>query len=253
RCGPATPTGRRSRATPRSVAPTASPSSMAMTIGSRGTRSRTAGRVSTCGGTTTRNSWPPSMAGPRSRTRPATPSTRTGSPAVTRPSTSTATRRRGSWGTTSSGPGRRPASRAGRKGARPLRGRRYILVDEWRPVDPRVPRLFPAEQSAAGSAALSVLGVGVPWRVASLTEGFVADPTAGKAPATFRVRRAPDAKGPSLAPFEVTVHVGAKDLSAKGSLLAARWRVSFFAWTKDPREDAAAWNAPVAGVPLGPP
>src|SRR5439155_5064235 len=111
-----------------------------------------------------------------------------------------------------------------------LRGRRYILVDEWGPVDPRVPRLFPAEQSAAGSAALSVLGVGVPWRVASLTDGFVADPAGGKAPATFRVLRAPGAKGPSLAPFEVTVRAGEKDLSAKGSLLAARWKVSFFAW-----------------------
>jgi nitrous oxidase accessory protein NosD len=138
------------------------------------------------------------------------------------------------------------------------RGRQLILIDEWGPVDPWMPRLFPAVQAATGSASVTVLGVGFRhrWSVTSITEGFFADRTEGAAPATIHIRRSPSAMGPSLAPFDVKLRVkiadtdGFVDLSAKGSLLSTRWATRFWKWEKDPRTDRAAFDALVATKPL---
>ncbi len=130
------------------------------------------------------------------------------------------------------------------------RGRQFMLIDEWGPVDPRVPRLFPSKQAAASVATLHVLGAGVPFRVTSLSDGFAADPASGTAPATIRVRRKPDAGRKTIAPFAIAVKAGDATLSAEGTVLTTRWKVRWWSWTRDPREDAAAWKALVETPPL---
>jgi nitrous oxidase accessory protein NosD len=130
------------------------------------------------------------------------------------------------------------------------RGREQIVVGEWGPLDPRVPALFPSAQSAAGTASVRVLGAGTEFRVSSVGPGFVAEPAAGKAPATIRVARAKGGEGTSVAPFELKVRVGDKDLVAAGTILSATWSVRWFAWTKDPREDPEAWKALVSAAPV---
>jgi parallel beta-helix repeat protein len=127
------------------------------------------------------------------------------------------------------------------------RGRRYILVDEWGPIDPTKPTVFPKTQSAVGAAAIHVLGAGVPWKVTDLTGGFVADPSEGTAPATLRVRPGPGAA--AYEPFEAKIRVGEADFVATGTVLSSRWKVRWWPWTKDPREDAAAFSALVATAP----
>lgn len=128
------------------------------------------------------------------------------------------------------------------------RGRRLILVDEWGPVDPRETRLFPAKVAAAGEARLSVLGADARWEVTSLSEGFVADPAEGDLPATLVIRRKDGAAG--AAPFAVEVVANGNVHRASGTLFTAAWDVRFFRWTKDPREDPAAWAALLAGEPV---
>jgi parallel beta-helix repeat protein len=129
------------------------------------------------------------------------------------------------------------------------RGRRYILVDEWGPIDPTRRTVFPKTQSAVGAALVHVLGAGVAWRVAGLSDDFVAEPSEGKAPSTFRIRPKPDAELPTYAPFEAKIRMGDTDFLAMGTVLSSRWKVRWHVWTTDPREDAAAFAALVASAP----
>jgi parallel beta-helix repeat protein len=128
-----------------------------------------------------------------------------------------------------------------------LRGRRYIVIDEWGPVDPRETRLFPARLEAAGEAKLSVLGTDGEFEVASLTDGFVADPPKGTLPATLTIR--PKDAGSGLRTFEVAVKAKGATHRAAGTIVSSSWDVRFFRWTRDPREDAGAWKALLAGEP----
>jgi hypothetical protein len=48
----------------------------------------------------------------------------------------------------------------------------------------------------------------------------------------------------------VEVRSGAETLVAEGRLLEAQWEVRFFHWETDPREDAAAFAALLAGEPV---
>jgi hypothetical protein len=132
---------------------------------------------------------------------------------------------------------------SGRK--RDLRDRKYILVDDWGPVPPTETRLFPATVDAIGAAKLSALGVDRKFEVTSLTDGFVAEPMKGDLPATIAVRRKDGGVAPK--PFEIVVKCGDSVRSARGTVASMPWDVSFFKWTKDPREDADAWKALLAG------
>ena len=130
-----------------------------------------------------------------------------------------------------------------------LRGRRYILVDEWGPVDPRETRVFPARVEAGGEAVLSVLGAEGRFAVTDLTEGFVADPPEGDLPAVVRIR--PKAGTPGgIHSFDVTVEAAGGTHRATGTLFSTEWDVRFFEWKTDPREDPVAWSELVAGAPL---
>jgi hypothetical protein len=141
-----------------------------------------------------------------------------------------------------------------------LRGRKYILVDDWGPIPPTETRLFPATIDAVGAAKLSALGVDKKFEVTSLTDGFVAEPMTGEMPATivvrhsdpkapdpFVVRTAPGSQTTGPKPFEITVRCGIDVRTARGTVSSMPWDVRFF---KDPREDAAAWKALLATEPV---
>jgi len=120
------------------------------------------------------------------------------------------------------------------------RGRRFIRIDEWGPLDPRRPAVFPRSVTGWGACAFHVLGDG-PYRVEDLPDGLEVE----KGPRTFRVR----GEG-SMRPFRCTVVAGGKRFPVEGVVLNARWRVRFWSWKADPREDAGAWTALLASPPL---
>ncbi len=130
-----------------------------------------------------------------------------------------------------------------------VRGRKYILVDDWGPVPPTETRLFPASIVAVGAAKFSALGVDKKFEVTSLTEGFIAEPMTGDLPAVISIRSTGKA-GPAAFPFELTVLCGDDVRKARGTVSSMPWDVRFFKWTKDPREDADAWKALLAGDPV---
>lgn len=153
-----------------------------------------------------------------------------------------------------------PTSPPSLPGRAPPPGRAWILVDERGPVDPDAPGLFPRTQAASGAATVAVLGVGpagrasAAFRVVSVSEGFDATmappPADARAPAgPPRVVVRPRAGGPTVARFELVVRVGERDEVARGTVLSTRWTTRFWAWTKDPREDRAAFDALVAEPP----
>lgn len=131
-----------------------------------------------------------------------------------------------------------------------LRGRESIVIGEWGPLDPRLPALVPFARSGSAAATMRVVGAGLPFRVTSVTEGFDAVPAEGKGPATIRVRRVRNALDSSVAPWEASVRIGDRDFAARGLMVYAPWKVRWWAWTKDPREDAEAWKAMLATPPL---
>lgn len=130
------------------------------------------------------------------------------------------------------------------------RGRQYMIIDEWGPYDFSAPRVFPREVTAWDEATFHVLGPETDFEVQGASDGVVVEPARGKLPAAIKVHRK-DASRPSYLPFSFNVSIaGAKQaIGVKGAILSATWDVAFFAWTKDPREDAAAWKTLIGGTP----
>lgn len=116
------------------------------------------------------------------------------------------------------------------KGAR--RGMKTIVVDEWGPCDPAVPKLFPARQTAWGEAEFFVFGPEGTWEVASCEGAGVRGDR--KVPGTVFVTPPPrphdvEAKAYPFR-FEIKTSSGAA-LSASGVLLVASWEVRLWTWT----------------------
>jgi parallel beta-helix repeat protein len=129
------------------------------------------------------------------------------------------------------------------------RGREHIVVGPWGPLDPRLPALVPFGATGAAAATLRVVGAGLPFHVESCTAGFVAEPASGTAPAVVRVR--PAAAAPTAAAaWQAVVRIGADRFPARGLLVPTTWRVQWWSWRVDPREDATAWAALLAGPAL---
>jgi parallel beta-helix repeat protein len=114
------------------------------------------------------------------------------------------------------------------------RGRRYILVDEWGPLDPKEFAVFPHHVVGWGACAFHVLGPARGYEV----EGLPAGVTVEKGERTFRVRGG----SPGLNEFRCRVRVGGKTFPLTGLLLNARWRIRHWKWANDPREHADAWK-----------
>src|SRR5207249_2223518 len=70
----------------------------------------------------------------------------------------------------------------------------------------------------------------------------------GPAPRTAFVRPKPGS--PTIVPFRIVVRVGDKEATATGTIFSTHWTTRFWAWTKDPRTDRAAYDALVATPPL---
>lgn len=129
------------------------------------------------------------------------------------------------------------------------RGREHIVIGEWGPLDPRLPAVVPSGPSGEAAATLRVVGADLPFRVASLTDGFVAEPASGTAPAVVRIRRA-DGSVSSVAAWEADVRIGERAFDPRGTWVGGSWRVRWWEWSADPREDAPAFAALVATAPL---
>jgi len=121
------------------------------------------------------------------------------------------------------------------------RGRAEIRVDEWGPLDPREPAVFPRRVVSWQECRFHVLGAGGDWAVRDLGPG---------------VRAARDARGFTVtsdarvvAPFEGTVAIGERSFPIGGVVLNATWTVRHWRWEVDPRNDPQAWAALLASPP----
>jgi parallel beta-helix repeat protein len=144
-----------------------------------------------------------------------------------------------------------PGRTSARRPAHMPRGRAHIRVGAWGPLDPRIAHVFPRRQVAAGPEALLHLTGSGTYELVRKSGAVTVEPARGALPGTVRVGLAPAAKPqPSLASFEVAFNAGGAELVATGVLLRAAWRVSHFQWTRDPREDDAAFRALLEGPPV---
>ncbi|MHC4931514.1 MAG: NosD domain-containing protein [Planctomycetota bacterium] len=113
------------------------------------------------------------------------------------------------------------------------RGRRQIMIDEWGPVDPQKPAVFPRHVVAWERCAFHVLGPETGFRVEGLADGLRVE----REPRSFRVVGGEA----GLLPFECVVLAGEERFAVTGVLLNATWEVGFWKWEKDPRKHAGTF------------
>ncbi len=136
------------------------------------------------------------------------------------------------------------------KGA--LRGRKWIVIDEWGPWDLVAPRVSPAYATGSEEATIALLGRAGRFRVGETPARITIEPRTGTLPATLRVRLAPEAAGGVEFDVPIALEGADEPLRARGFLLRATWRVRFFRWdpsTGDPRSGEAARRA-LGGAPI---
>ena len=110
------------------------------------------------------------------------------------------------------------------------RGRSFIRMGEWGPLDPLRQFVTPRRLVAWEECRFRVSGEIKGY----LTEG---DVECDLAPGGLKVTATQD----GVFPFKATVHVGDSKLPFEGVLLSAEWTVRFWNWQKDPRKE---WNVP---------
>ncbi len=125
--------------------------------------------------------------------------------------------------------------------------RAVIFVDEWGPLDPSEVRIIGPRPGSTGTPSIHVRGPLVRFTAESLDPAFTVEPTTGPTPAVIRVRPTGPKSAHAFAPYAVRVKVGDKEETFRGSTWALPWRVRFFEWTKDPREDKEAFTKLLAG------
>jgi parallel beta-helix repeat protein len=112
------------------------------------------------------------------------------------------------------------------------RGRQFIVVGEWGPLDPAQPAVFPKRVVAWDECLFNVLGPRE--KVEVRIDGASAESSGRR----LRVWAQHD----GLHPFQGTVGVGGKVFPISGIVLRATWTVSFWEKTADPREDATVFD-----------
>jgi len=122
-------------------------------------------------------------------------------------------------------PGRRKAFLA----AGHPRGRRHIMIDEWGPLDPTKPAVFPRQVVGWGRCVFRVLGGG---EEELAVEGIGA-PLRAEISGNRVVIRSDQA---GLHAFRGTIRIGGLRFAVSGTLLNATWRVTFWERTADPRK-----------------
>ncbi|MHB8635705.1 MAG: right-handed parallel beta-helix repeat-containing protein [Fimbriimonadaceae bacterium] len=145
-----------------------------------------------------------------------------------------------------------------------LRGRRYMLVDEWGPYDFRFPRVWPRGENANGDKIFEVLGPKGKWKVQSVTGATVVGARSGITPAFVTVRMpsgvALDVKltlqfvGASVTDYRgITTPAGKPVIFTYSQFFAPiAWNIGFFKWDKttDPRTEEPAFRRLLAGPPI---
>ncbi|RYG94703.1 MAG: right-handed parallel beta-helix repeat-containing protein, partial [Alphaproteobacteria bacterium] len=138
-----------------------------------------------------------------------------------------------------------------------LRGRRYIVVDEWGPYDFKRPLLVPREPLLPdGKPHLcELLGPAGTWQVKSTTPGVKLSATQGKIPGMVIVTL--PATGNRAA--DVGVNLQYRSGNTQSTFGVSRfiapihWSVAFYPWdkdTSDPRTEADAFAKQLAGTPI---
>ena len=149
-----------------------------------------------------------------------------------------------------------------------LRGRRYILVDEWGPYDFKRPLLTPRPGNAAtpNIRRLEILGPKGVWKVKSLSSGVQLSAQSGTVPGEVTVTLPTGGKGADIAIGLEYVGVETTDYRGMGTpagkpvpfgyrlfFVPIDWTVRFYPWEKDksdPRTQADAFTKRLAGTPL---
>ena len=125
-----------------------------------------------------------------------------------------------------------------------LRGREHIVITEWGPYDWRGPLLARAADRAGAHV----------WRLLGDARVEAVEVSAGAAlereehdgTPHLVIRTEP---GRDVVAYTLRARTSSGAVEAAGLLVAARWEVTFFGWSVDPRQDAAAWRAQAAGAP----
>lgn len=148
-----------------------------------------------------------------------------------------------------------------------LRGRRYIIVDEWGPYDFQRPLLQPrdvtTEANGTATQRFEILGPKGKWKIKDAV-GFRTTVQSGTVPGFIDVTTDPNAQGLVKLDLE---YVGEKTTDVRGVVTPAGkpitfgyqkfrapidWDVKFYPWTpdSDPRTKAEAFAATLKGKPL---
>ncbi|GMU37942.1 MAG: right-handed parallel beta-helix repeat-containing protein [Phycisphaerae bacterium] len=135
-----------------------------------------------------------------------------------------------------------------------LAGRQHIVMTEWGPYDYEGCLLVPGTVAASGASAhVQVLGPKGAFRVQGVSGDVKATPSEGTLPGRIAIEAARE----GFVPFKVSVEVKTGEdagttLTASGSLLNAKWTVSFFRWdpASDPRDSEDNWKKIVAQPPV---
>lgn len=142
-----------------------------------------------------------------------------------------------------------------------LRGRQYIIVDEWGPYDFRRPLLWPARTGPLDTEDFDILGPAGKWRAVTV-EGCALSEQSGSVPGNVKVTQRSGTWRVVLEyTGETTTDAWGRVVSAGTPIqfgwsedrIAVEWDVKWFAWEpgkSDPRENKDAFDAVLAGVPL---
>jgi hypothetical protein len=147
-----------------------------------------------------------------------------------------------------------------------LRGRRYILVDEWGPYDFKSPRLWrrAVPELGASNYLFEVLGPPGKWRLKSATEGISVTESEGSVPGEVMMR-IPEARNGQVS-IEME-YIGGPTTDVRGQRTAAgrpvtfgwsefrmpvQWTTRYWnydAATQDPRTAPDKWRRVISGPP----
>lgn len=124
---------------------------------------------------------------------------------------------------------------------RHLRGREQIIMDEWGPWDHESPLVRPAK-SGMGEQVYDVFGLPRVNDVQVL-EGDVSTELVANTNSPARAAKRLVIRARSgVAGYRVRLVADGFEKEVSGTIIAAEWRVRFFPWKVDPREDLAAWR-----------
>ncbi len=122
-----------------------------------------------------------------------------------------------------------------------LRGREQIIMDEWGPWDHESPLVRPAK-SGMGEQVFDVFGLSK-VREVKVVEGEVsAELVSGTNALAASAKKLIIRARSGVASYRVRVAADGFEKEVSGLIIAAEWRVKFFPWKVDPREDLAAWR-----------